>query len=88
MSEHPVTTTAEENVRAWLERQADFYMDYGEFTSDVPLDVTGAGVRADMDAGSVREGDLFRRSEVRELVFYAYWHDAELTTIRRRPPRR
>jgi hypothetical protein len=77
-------TEAECTVRAWLERQADHYMEHGEFTSDMPLGVTGFGVRADLDAGSVREGPVFSLSPIRDLTFYACWRGVELTTTRRR----
>lgn len=84
MDEGTIQTEAETRVRAWLERQADYYMDHGVFTSNMPLDVTGFGVRADLGAGSVRDAGLFNPLKVRELVFYACWLGSELTTTRRR----
>ena len=69
------------HVREWLDRQADRWMEHGEFTSDVPAPgVNVITVSAPLSVS--KEEDPLWHLRPSALTFTVTWHGAELTTTR------
>ena len=79
-----VLTGEAASVRAWLERQADHYMQSGSWLSDIPLGVTDFGARGGALVPHLSADTLYGRFKPGPLVFYAVWRGAEITTDRAR----
>lgn len=76
--------TTEADAQAWLERQADHFMETMEFTSDIPPGVhgLGCGVVFDADADDPRLARIYERFEPGPRSFWCHLYDALLTTER------
>jgi hypothetical protein len=77
----------EEHAKEWLERQADYYMANGQFTSDVPPGVSQLGVYAPAGSGVLDLSDLsaplHERAALPSLGFFCTWDGKELATTRK-----
>jgi hypothetical protein len=81
-------TVTQADAQAWLERQADHYCaEGGTFTSDLPLGVTGLGVRLELSGDFSLRASLCEKFKPGPLTFYAVWLGIELTTTRQWSPR-
>lgn len=77
-----MATITQDDAQAWLERQADHYMDGGVFTSDVLPGVTWFGVRVAASTETLIMAATLEATDVVPLEFHATWLGTELTASR------
>lgn len=80
-------TITEADVREWLERQGEHYMENGEFTSDVLPGVTEWGIKWEAPVGLDR-ALLYERYVPQAVRFYCTWLGLDITVTPQQAPQR
>jgi len=83
-----MATITEADAQAWLERQADHFMESGEFTSDVLSGITRFGIRVPLSTDGLRAAAMYGYVDLMPVEFHATWAGMELTTARDRATRK
>lgn len=74
--------TTEAEAQAWLEKQADHFIETREFTSDLVPGVHRLVCEVILDEEDMRDVRRYERIEPKPLTFWCYWYGAKLTTTR------
>jgi hypothetical protein len=81
-----MATITQDDAQAWLERQADRFINGGidgsPFTSDVLPGITQFGVEQELYLDSLDAPGMYEAVGPMALVFHATWLGIELTTTR------
>lgn len=79
-----MATITDADAQAWLERQADHYMNGGQFTSDALPGITSFGTRVALPRDALCAAVMYDAVGLVPIEFYVAWGGMELTTTRDR----